>query len=101
MLGHGASRAPVSAGQERRRHLSVPDQGDSTRRRYGAIGLGVLELVDPLIDSVGTAVGIPAFAIGLISRSLSIRLNVPTDLVTVPGLVPLPPGLAVFRGRWH
>jgi uncharacterized membrane protein YjjB (DUF3815 family) len=64
----------------------------------GAIGLGVLELVDPLIDSVGTAVAVPAFAIGLISRSLSIRLNVPTDLVTVPGLVPLLPGLAVFRG---
>ncbi len=41
---------------------------------------------------------VPAIVIGLASRWFGVRMKVPPVLVTVPGIVPLLPGLAVYQG---
>lgn len=41
---------------------------------------------------------LPAIVIGLASRWFGVRMRVPPVLVTVPGIVPLLPGLAVYQG---
>lgn len=53
------------------------------------------------VRSPGTAAAVtavPAIAIGLASRWFGVRMRVPPVLVTVPGIVPLLPGLAVYQG---
>ncbi len=41
---------------------------------------------------------VPAIVIGFASRWFGVRMKVPPVLVTVPGIVPLLPGLAVYQG---
>jgi uncharacterized membrane protein YjjP (DUF1212 family) len=48
--------------------------------------------------AAASATAVPAIAIGLASRWFGVRLKVPPVLVTVPGIVPLLPGLAVYQG---
>ncbi len=51
-----------------------------------------------LFGTPGAAAAIPAVAIGFASKLMGARLRVPTVLVTVPAIVPLLPGLAVYQG---
>jgi uncharacterized membrane protein YjjB (DUF3815 family) len=44
------------------------------------------------------AVGVAAFAVGLLSYTVSGRLRVPPLVVVVPAVVPLLPGLSIYRG---
>jgi uncharacterized membrane protein YjjB (DUF3815 family) len=64
----------------------------------GALGVGLDTLTREVINSPGAAVAVPAIAIGFLSKLLATRLHVPTILVTVPAIVPLLPGLAVYQG---
>jgi uncharacterized membrane protein YjjP (DUF1212 family) len=48
--------------------------------------------------AAAAATAVPAIAIGFASRWFGVRLKVPPVLVTVPGIVPLLPGLAVYQG---
>jgi uncharacterized membrane protein YjjB (DUF3815 family) len=50
------------------------------------------------IDSPGAVTAVPAIAIGVASQFFGNRLRVPAVLVTVPGIIPLLPGLAVYTG---
>jgi uncharacterized membrane protein YjjB (DUF3815 family) len=72
-----------------------------------ALAVGVFALTDDLLGSdnakdvvsdavVATAVA--AIAIGLAGQQLGRRMHVPPVLVTVPGIIPLLPGLAVYEG---
>jgi uncharacterized membrane protein YjjB (DUF3815 family) len=51
-------------------------------------------------DEIGHtwAVGAAAFAVGLVSYSASGRLRVPPLVIVVPAVVPLLPGLSIYRG---
>ncbi|MEO8328557.1 MAG: threonine/serine exporter family protein, partial [Candidatus Nanopelagicales bacterium] len=64
----------------------------------GALGILLFNLADQWIASPGALTAIPAVAIGIGSRLIGIRMHVPTVLVTVPAIVPLLPGLAVYQG---
>ena len=44
------------------------------------------------------AVGVAAFAVGLVSYTVAGRLRVPPLVVVVPAVVPLLPGLVIYRG---
>lgn len=62
-----------------------------------AIHLGTIEIFSSS-GAAGAATAIPAVVIGLASRLFGARLKVPPVLVTVPGIIPLLPGLAVYQG---
>jgi len=64
----------------------------------GALGVGLDEAARTIIDSPGAAVVLPAVVIGFVGKLIGARLYVPTILVTVPAIVPLLPGLAVYQG---
>jgi uncharacterized membrane protein YjjP (DUF1212 family) len=64
----------------------------------GSLGVLVLAAVEPLITSPGASTAIPAVVIGLASKLIGARLRVPTVLVTVPAIIPLLPGLALYQG---
>jgi uncharacterized membrane protein YjjP (DUF1212 family) len=64
----------------------------------GGLGLALLTLADPWVSSPGALTAIPAVGIGIASRLIGARMQVPTVLVTVPAIVPLLPGLAVYQG---
>jgi uncharacterized membrane protein YjjB (DUF3815 family) len=44
------------------------------------------------------AVGVAAFGVGLVSYTVAGRLRVPPLVVVVPAVVPLLPGLTIYRG---
>ena len=62
------------------------------------VAIAIAIEVGELIASPSAARAVPAIAIGLVSRWLGARMKVPPVLVTVPGIVPLLPGLAVYQG---
>jgi uncharacterized membrane protein YjjB (DUF3815 family) len=64
----------------------------------GAFGFALMVLVDPIVESIGVATAVPAFGIGMAARLTGVRVQVPTVLITVPAIIPLLPGLAVFQG---
>jgi len=64
----------------------------------GSLGVVVLAGVEQQIASPGASTVIPAVVIGLASRLIGSRLRVPTVLVTVPAIIPLLPGLALYQG---
>ena len=63
-------------------------------------GLGFVAFltVSEWVDSPGTGTAVPAIIIGFASRFFGTRMRVPPVLVTVPGIIPLLPGLAVYQG---
>ena len=61
------------------------------------LGFVVFLTVSEWVDSPGAATAVPAIAIGVASRFFGARMRVPPVLVTVPGIIPLLPGLAVYR----
>jgi uncharacterized membrane protein YjjP (DUF1212 family) len=65
-----------------------------------ALGFVVFLTVSEWLDSPGAATAVPAIAIGVASRYFGARMRVPPVLVTVPGIIPLLPGLAVYQGLY-
>lgn len=63
-----------------------------------AAGLVVFQAVNDPTNSQPWAAALAAIVIGLVSYSVAGRVRVPPLVVVVPALVPLLPGLTVFRG---
>ena len=74
------------------------------RRSLGAIGViaGIAMLISQSIASQGFrgpwSVAIAALFVGLVSWTVSSRLRVPPLVIVVPAVVPLLPGLSIYRG---
>ena len=60
--------------------------------------LAITEAVSRQDFAQAWAVGVAAFAVGLVSYTVSGRLRVPPLVVVVPAVVPLLPGLVIYRG---
>ncbi len=61
-------------------------------------GAGVHRLVEEAGLGRTWAAGVAAFGIGLLSYSIASRVKVPPLVIVVPGIVPLLPGLSIYRG---
>ncbi len=64
----------------------------------GAVAILISQSVD--VDGIGRAwpTAIAAFFVGLVSYGVSGRLRVPPLVVIVPAIVPMLPGLSIYRG---
>jgi uncharacterized membrane protein YjjB (DUF3815 family) len=64
----------------------------------GAAALAVSQVIT--VQEFGTpwSVGIAAFGVGLVSYTVAGRLRVPPLVVVVPAVVPMLPGLSIYRG---
>jgi uncharacterized membrane protein YjjB (DUF3815 family) len=63
-----------------------------------AVGTAVFALVDSLEFGPAWAAAAAAVVIGSVSYSVAGRVRVPPLVVVVPAIVPLLPGLAIYRG---
>ncbi len=64
----------------------------------GAIGQGVFLAGDEIRIGTAWATALAAVAVGLVSFSVAGRIRVPPLVVVVPSVLPLLPGLAIYRG---
>ncbi|QWC84435.1 threonine/serine exporter family protein [Nocardioidaceae bacterium] len=62
------------------------------------LGQGVAAVIDAPGSTLPWAAALAAVAIGAVSHSVAGRVRVPPLVVVVPALVPLLPGLQIFRG---
>ena len=64
----------------------------------GAVGTAVYAAVDSLEVGPAWAAAMAAVVIGTVSYSVAGRIRVPPLVVVVPAIVPLLPGLSIYRG---
>ncbi|WP_299050254.1 threonine/serine exporter ThrE family protein [uncultured Nocardioides sp.] len=63
-----------------------------------AVAFGVNQVVFSATSSRPLATGIGAFVVGLVAFGVAGRVRVPPLVVAVPAVVPLLPGLSIYRG---
>lgn len=63
----------------------------------GAIALGVNDAIAAHGFAVPWSTGVAAFLVGLVSYALAGRLRVPPLVVVVPAVVPMLPGLSIYK----
>lgn len=63
-----------------------------------ALATGIAHLLRDAGFQDAWAAGVAAFAIGLVAYSVAGRFRVPPLVVVVPAIVPMLPGLAIYRG---
>ena len=63
-----------------------------------AVAMAISQTID--VQDVGSAwsTGLAAFVIGLVSYTIAGRMRVPPLVVVVPAVVPMLPGLSIYRG---
>ncbi len=64
----------------------------------GAVGLVVVSLVGEWVSTAGAAEAVAATVVGALTFVMAARLRVPTVILVVPGILPMLPGLASYRG---
>ena len=64
----------------------------------GAVGVALLRVMASVSHSEGAATAVAAAGTGLLAELLARPLRVPPVLIVAPGIIPLLPGLTLYRG---